>query len=106
MAEWWDRAIRRADEMAAGDGSAASLLAFYARLLRSQKRLYESFQRGTPSGSIDRDLPLLKKSASALLRYVADHGPDQLAYQARRVLDDYGGLTDNFPLATWVTRSE
>ena len=106
MAEWWDRAIRRADEMAAGDGSAASLLAFYARLLRSQKRLYESFQRGTPAGSIERDLPLLKTSASALLRDVADHGPDQLAAQARRVLDDDGGSTDNLLLSYWETRSD
>ena len=39
----WDRRIRRAEQLAAAGGAAASLLAFYAGLLRAQKAVYEAF---------------------------------------------------------------
>jgi len=81
--ESWDRRIRRAEELAATAGPASSLLTFYGRLLRSQKDVYDSFNRLPPSGSLEQDLPLVMDRGSALLREVADHGPDQLVVLRR-----------------------
>src|ERR671934_2924031 len=85
--ERWDRRIRRAEQLATEGGPTASLLAFYGRVLRRQKALYDSLDGCRPSGSLQRDLPLLIDGAVALLREVAGHGPDQLASEARTLLE-------------------
>ena len=79
MRETWDRRIRRADELATTDSPAAPLLAFYARLLRNQKAVYDALDARRPSGSLDRDLTLMSEPVSRLLRDVAENGPEPLA---------------------------
>jgi FdhE protein len=101
--ETWDRRIRRAEELAAADSPAAGLLAFYARLLRRQKAVYDALHARQPSGSLDRDLTLMREPVSALLRDVAANGPEPLANQARTL--DLDGLR-NPVLAHWRDPSD
>jgi formate dehydrogenase maturation protein FdhE len=105
VGEAWDRRIRRAEELAAG-GPESPLLAFYARLLRSQKIVYESFNEHRPSGCIERDVQLIAQRAAALLHEVADHGPDQLVAPARALLESDDSTKQNLLLAYWTDRSD
>jgi hypothetical protein len=54
MAEWWDKQIRRADQLVPNANGSKELLKFYAHLLRAQKDIYD-FLRGRkdwlPAGS-------------------------------------------------------
>jgi formate dehydrogenase maturation protein FdhE len=102
----WDRRIRRAEQLAGGGGSAASLLAFYARLLRAQKAVYDNLHTRHPSGSIDLDVTLLASSSGALLREVADHGPAPLVVEARTLLGSNPSAIENLLLTNWHARSD
>ena len=82
MRESWDRRISRADQLASERGPAASLLTFYARLLRRQRDVYDAVKTRALR-SLDRDLVYIGPAASALLREVAEQGPDPLAADAR-----------------------
>lgn len=85
----WERRIRRAEQLAAGQGPAASLLTFYARVLRSQKALYDELPgTGGLSGALARDAATVSGAALALVRDVAEHGPPPLAEEARRLIAD------------------
>lgn len=105
MGDPWDRRIRRAEQLATDNGPAASLLAFYVRLLRSQKRLYESFHQHRPSGALARDLELIRAAAAILLGDVAEHGPPQLAVEARSLLRG-DSSTDEALLNYWRAPSD
>src|SRR5207244_308070 len=83
----WDSRIRRADVLAAAGGPAAPLVGFYARVLRRQKAIFESFADRRPSGAIEIDVGGLAARGGALVRDVADHGPEPLAAQARTLLE-------------------
>ena len=100
MPESWERRIRRAEQLAGEGGPAESLLTFYAQLLRIQKDLYDSF-KGRLSASLNRDLPVVRERAVALLRGVAEHGPDQLAIEARTLLDGDPSAIDGVLVAYW-----
>jgi FdhE protein len=83
----WERRIRRAEQLAADPGPAASLLVFYARVLRSQKVLYDELRRARPlSGAVARDAALVSTAALTLVRDVVEHGPPPLADEARSLL--------------------
>src|SRR5882724_5190708 len=86
----WDRRTSRAEALAVAGGPAAPLLDFYARLLRTQKSLYESLATRAPSRAADRDVAHVAGSAGALLQEVAECGPDRLAAEARVLLE--GGV--------------
>jgi hypothetical protein len=78
----WDRRIQRARQLADTDPAMASLLAFYAKLLAVQKDVYEFLRtrRGwLPSGSLDRDLDIVRAKVPELLRLVTGDGPELLA---------------------------
>jgi FdhE protein len=85
VAGQWDRRIGRAERLAGDASPAAPLLAFYARLLRAQRALYDCLP-ARPSGRLDRDLELFRVTASALVHEVERHGPDPLAAEARALL--------------------
>ena len=85
MSETWDRRVSRADQLASERGPAESLLTFYARLLRRQREIYDAVKT-QPLRAFDRDLAYLAPAASALLREVAEQGPDPLAADARTLL--------------------
>jgi FdhE protein len=85
----WERRIRRAEQLAAGNGPAAPLLAFYAHVLRSQKAVYDDLRAaGGLSGAVARDAALVSGAALGLLREVAKHGPPPLAEEARGLIAD------------------
>jgi len=83
----WERRIRRAEQLAADRGPAASLLTFYARVLRQQRALYDELPRtGGLSGSLARDAERVGGAALALVRDVEAHGPPPLAGEARALI--------------------
>lgn len=101
----WGRSIRRADQLAADSGSAASLLVFYGRVLRHQKSIHDALSAGSPSGSIERDMSLFDQPRSALLRDLIAQGPEPLAAEACALLTNDGAATASL-LAYWQTRSD
>ena len=101
----WDRRIRRADQCAGDGGPATSLLTFYARLLRRQKAVYDALEEHRLSGALEGDLPLFRQAVSPLLRDVAEHGPNQLAAEARRLMEDDSSIDDTL-LAYWHARDD
>jgi FdhE protein len=87
MANFWDKQIDRADELAAEPSGSKELLAFYAQLLRAQQQIYESLRSRRdwlPSGDLEIDLPAV--SSTGLLESVVQHGPASLAEEARELL--------------------
>jgi len=106
VAETWDRRIRRAEELTVGGGPESPLLAFYARLLQSQKAVYESLKNRGPAGSIEDDVLQIAQSGSALLHDVADDGPDQLVAEARTLLQSDDSTKRDLLLTYWRDRSD
>jgi FdhE protein len=102
----WDRRIRRAQQLADENGSAASLLTFYVRLLRQQKVVYDSFNTRLPSVSFERDVSLIAASGSALLHEVANHGPHQLVAESRTLLECGDSAREDLLLTYWRDRSD
>jgi len=98
--ESWDRRIRRAEQLASDGGPAEALLAFYARLLRSQQTLYESLKT-QPLGAFDRDLASIRPAAWPLVREVGAHGPEPLAADARRLLANGESAVDEVLAEYW-----
>jgi FdhE protein len=101
----WERRIRRAGQLAADNGVAAPLLAFYTRLLRSQKTIYDSLNVRRPSGDLDGDIAFLAEGRSALLREVAESGPDLLAADARALLEADDSTIASLLFAYWLAPS-
>jgi formate dehydrogenase maturation protein FdhE len=102
----WERRIRRAEELAASGDATASLLAFYARLLERQKAVYDGFSQQRPSGSFEQDLTVLASNGSAMLREVAEYGPEQLAAEARTLLESGETAIRSLLRAYWHARSD
>src|SRR6185369_6483744 len=68
---------------------AKELLAFYARLLRAQAEIYESFRsrkNWLPTGDLERDVTVVRSLTTGLLECVARYGPDSLAEDAQLLL--------------------
>lgn len=106
VTESWEHRIRRAQQLAAADGATSSLLAFYARLLQRQKALYDTFRDERPSGSVDQDLVFIAANSSAMFREVAVHGPEQLATEARALVDGDESAIKDLLRDYWQTRSD
>jgi len=109
MRESWDRRIHRAEQLAAADNPAASLLHFYAGLLRWQRTLADSLaDRRTvaSAGSLPRDLIAIRAHATTLLRTVSDTGPDPLVLEARRLLAGPEHALDDLLLEYWRDPSD
>jgi formate dehydrogenase maturation protein FdhE len=106
MRESWDRRVGRAEELAAENSPAAPLLGFYARLLKLQKDLYDSFTDLRPSGRLDRDVAFVRNAASTILHAVAESGPEQLVIEARRVQQGARSAIDDMLLTYWRAPSD
>jgi FdhE protein len=102
----WDRRIERAEQLAAGGGVAATLLAFYARVLRAQQAAYDALGHGRrPSGTLGEDLTLINRAAAPLVHTVAGCGPPQLAEEAR-AFASAGSAIDSALEAQWSAPSD
>jgi hypothetical protein len=72
MKELWDSSIERAEFLAVKSEFTSELLSFYSKLLRTQKRFYESLrsQRGwLPSGVLEDDLSTVRPLVADLLAH-------------------------------------
>jgi FdhE protein len=110
----WGRRVARARELAQADGPSAALLSSYAELLTIQQASFDSFKKGgPPSGSLERDLPVVCEQLPPLLHAIAAKGPERLAKEAADLLDDLagraaglGGAIERLLLAYWHTPSD
>lgn len=85
--DFWRKQIARASELASSPDVANELLVFYARLLSAQLEVHEFLLRPrdwSPSGDLERDLPVFRSAFPAILKAVEDAGPAALVEQARR----------------------
>jgi len=82
----WDAAVSRAEHLAAKADATKELLTFYAELLRAQKGIYD-FLRGRegwlPSGVLEDDLAVVRRTLPGLLGAVEASGPAALSEEAR-----------------------
>ena len=104
MKEIWDALIQRAEHLAAKSEVTEELLSFYARLLRAQKEIHDSFRRRKdwlPTGMLEADLPVVRTMMPDLLRVVEAHGPAALAEEARTLLRARVDEVDQMLLAQW-----
>src|SRR4051812_1653736 len=105
MAEWWDKQIKRADELSAQASGARELLVFYSHLLRAQKEIYESL-RGRrdwlPSGELETDLPAIRGTWPTLLKSIEAYGPESLAAEARDLFARKADNVDEMLLSHWL----
>jgi formate dehydrogenase maturation protein FdhE len=102
----WGRRIRRAEMLAAAGGSAAPLLTFYARILRSQHALYDSFDRGRAAGAIEEDAVRIAGRSGPLLREVAEYGPPPLVREAGVLLVNGVTAIEGLLLERWKAPSD
>src|SRR5258708_16865652 len=97
----WDVRIRRAETLAAEDGSAKPLLEFYAIALRGQQRIFDALAGRRPSGILNRDVAFVRAAARPLLDDVARHGPEPLASSARALIASPDAVRDQALLTHW-----
>jgi formate dehydrogenase maturation protein FdhE len=102
----WHRRIQRAEQLASERGPAASLLEFYALLLRQQAIVYDAFETVRPRGTVDQDVELMVDNGLPLVRAVAEHGPDLLVAEARALLETDRVGCGGVLLEYWRTRSD
>jgi len=86
-AQEFERRAARAELLARPGAAAEGPLAFAAGLYRVQARVADTLESGHASqplsGHLAEDVEALLASSSAVLRYVAEEGPEELAQQAR-----------------------
>jgi FdhE protein len=107
--ESWDDRIKRAIELAQKVAATNELLTFYAKLLQSQQKVYESLRsrRGwLPSGFLPNDLTVLREYVPGVLATVESSGPAALAEEARSLRSAPGESVDEMLLDYWRTPSD
>jgi FdhE protein len=109
LKESWDARIQRAERLADPPAAASELLAFYGKLLRAQKGVYE-YLRGRrgwlPSGPLEEDLEILRAAMPDLLRAVEAAGTPALAEEARLLLRAGGDEIDAMLIEQWRAPSD
>src|ERR1043166_6058340 len=98
MNNWWDKQIRRADQLDEESKGSNDLVKFYAHLLRSQKEIHEYLRSRSgffPSGAIETDLSVLSEAVPILLNAVQAHGPERLAAEAKRLASNQEALAES-----------
>ena len=106
-AEFWQRQIRRANELAGTTESANELLVFYARLLRAQFEVHEFLlAQGDwqPSGELERDLPVFRSEFWLILKAVNEAGPPALVEQAQSLKSK--DVIEELLLSYWYAPSD
>src|SRR5205085_2967611 len=104
MKETWATLIERAEYLAAKSEATKELLSFYAKLLRAQKRIYDSLRSRKgwlPTGVLEDDLSVVRTLLPDLLRVVEAHGPAALAEEARTLLRTDVAEIDEMMLVQW-----
>lgn len=86
MTDPWLPRIQRAETLAREDGPAATLIRFYARLLREQQKIHDALQGRPLTWTIDGDMSVLLESGYGLLEMVIESGPQPLVLEAQGLL--------------------
>ncbi|HLN98897.1 MAG TPA: formate dehydrogenase accessory protein FdhE [Pyrinomonadaceae bacterium] len=109
MSNWWDKQIRRADQLALQANGSKELLTFYAQLLRAQKDIYEYLRNREcwlPSGSLEDDWPVLSEAFPGFLKVVERFGPAPLATEARDMEQADSQVLRERALTYWQSPSD
>ena len=98
----------RARELSECDEAARPLLRGYARVLTLQRDCSERLHArlGELSGSLDRDLSVVRSYVPLVLSAADTIGPSLLAQQSRHLLDGGDAAVDSMLLAWWRTPSD
>jgi hypothetical protein len=99
----WQKRIDRVSALAARDDATRPLLDLYRRLLLLQADCDATIcaQTGHLTGSLERDLALVRSCARRLLHEVSDFGPPGLVEQGRLLLEDGESAIDSMLLEEW-----
>lgn len=109
MKEFWEICIDRADELASRRQEAKDLLAFYGKLLRSQKQIYDYLQtrkNWIASGALEEDLPVLQAMMPNLLAMIEANGSKALAEEARRLREAPPAVFSDMLIEYWRAPSD
>lgn len=110
MKDTWTACIDRARQLAAANGPGAPVLASYADVLTFQQQAYEVVKAGlgrSASGSLERDLPVVRAQVPRLLEAIVANGPQALAPEAIRLLESASGAAiDDALLGYWRAPSD
>ena len=109
MSESWESYINRAEHLASEMGEVKELLTFYAKLLGSQKQVYEylrSREGWLPSGRLEQDLAVVQLAMRNLLDTVQLNGPAPLAGEARRLMQASEDEINELLLEYWRAPSD
>jgi len=101
--ESWDARIRRAEALTTANAGVAPLLAFYSRVLTAQSAVDEFLKARLPwkpSGSIVRDLTVIRPGLVELVRATGAHAPEPLTEQAKHLLEAPASTFED-ALVTW-----
>lgn len=108
MNTWWDRQIKRADQLIHLNGS-KELVDFYDHLLRSQKETYEQLRSRNdwlPSGDLERDLSVLNECLPQLLQTVAMYGAEPLADDSQYILESDQDVLNQLLMEYWFNPTD
>src|SRR5919198_3429538 len=108
MRDSWEKRIERAAELAARDEAARPLLDVYRSLLGLQRDCFAALhaQASRLSGSLERDLVIVRTCVPRILSEVAVIGPRPLADEARGLIDGGEAAVDPILLLGWRTPSD
>lgn len=97
MSNWWDKQIKRANDLAEQSDASQPLMKFYWHLLTSQKEIYKtlrSYEQWQPSGRVETDVALLSTKLQPVLQTVQSHGPTPLASEAETLIQSPNRLNE------------
>ena len=105
MRDSWDARLDRVKALAEADETARPLLLVYGDLLNLQREGFETiWQRANRlSGSLARDIAMVKECAAMMLNAVARIGPPILAEQARRWVSQGDAAVESMLWTHWRT---
>ena len=106
MSETWRLRVARARRLADEVPAAADLLRFYGRLLEAQEQSATRLEASPLAGALERDMPRVLDSASAILRTVQDEGSSDLALLARQFIDADSSVLADALTTSWASPSD
>lgn len=109
MKDTWAQCVDRARQLAAANGPGAATLGAYADVLTFQRQAYEVFREvlgRSASGSLERDLPVVRGQMPRLLQAIVANGPQALRPDATRLLESTGAAIDDTLLSNWRAPSD
>jgi len=99
----WGRSIQRADQLAAEHDATRPLLVFYGQLLGLQRDGYDTLRKAQLTGSLERDLDVVRPCASTMLNAVSAIGPPLVADEIKEIVGGGEPAIDQMLLEWWRT---